>query len=404
MKKLLFLTLLSVALPTVGVAQSDFRPGYIVQPAGDTLRGEVDYRGEQRNTRLCSFRPAPGAAPTDYRPEQLRGYGFADSKRYQTRQLAGSPPVAVFAQVLVGGKVSLFRLTDNDGREVYYAGTAPTEPLRLLQQRDTVISQNVRQRVYPFRNVLRGLMLDCPAVQAQLARTELLESQLVKVFTTYNSCVGVAPQLAVKRSTKVSVMLLGGVHRASLKHLPYGDEKMTSQFTPTFGAGIQFSPGRFNHKLSVLLQALYVQQKFDHSYQTPGEGLFLGEQVQRSVHVDLAAVHIPAMLRYTLPRGAVRPYVQVGALFALNMRAEGSTSTTTPRFNSVSTQEIEMRSTNYGLLLAGAGVLIPVGKAGGLQLEVRGQQLDNASKAYNTLSGTRGVSLLAGYSFGNAQR
>lgn len=404
MKKLVFLTLLGLGLHTVSVAQSDFRPGYIVQPSGDTLRGEVDYRGEQRNTRLCSFRATAAAPATDYQPEQLRGYGFAADKHYQTRQLAGNPPVAVFAQTLVGGKVSLFRLTNTDGKEVYYAGTAPAEPLRLLQQRDTVVSQNVRQRVYPFRNVLRGLMLDCPAVQAPLARTELVESQLVKVFTTYNACVGAAPQYVVaKQPSRLNLGVLVGVHQASMVLLTYGNQKLSSSFKPTLGLGLAWAPNSFSSKLSLHLQALYVRQEFDKQYQSPGEGIFSGENVQRSVRVHVSSVRVPGMLRYTLPKGRVRPYVQAGVMYALNYDRQGSQSWVAPRIGSVATQEIEL--TNYSLgFLAGAGVSVPFGTAGALQVEVRADKMDDLSQTERTLGSARGLSVLAGYTFGNMQR
>ncbi|MGI4863169.1 MAG: hypothetical protein ACRYFZ_04550 [Janthinobacterium lividum] len=46
------------ACPATVQAQVDFRPGYIVRPAGDTVRGDIDYRDARFNARQCRFRRA----------------------------------------------------------------------------------------------------------------------------------------------------------------------------------------------------------------------------------------------------------------------------------------------------------------------------------------------------------
>ncbi len=52
--------MLSAGLTTFSAkAQADFQPGYVVRPAGDTVRGEIDYRDARFNAMQCRFRVAP---------------------------------------------------------------------------------------------------------------------------------------------------------------------------------------------------------------------------------------------------------------------------------------------------------------------------------------------------------
>ena len=37
-------------------AQSDFRPGYIISTTGDTIFGEIDYRGDLSMSNVCRFK------------------------------------------------------------------------------------------------------------------------------------------------------------------------------------------------------------------------------------------------------------------------------------------------------------------------------------------------------------
>ncbi|WP_167851958.1 hypothetical protein [Hymenobacter elongatus] len=114
-----FLCLLAVplvALSSVAFAQSDFRPGYVVPTTGDTLRGEVDYRGEQRQAILCRFRAAANGAEVAYTPAQLRGYGLAQGQHYHSQLLPGAVPQYVFLEVLALGTLALYHHADENGK------------------------------------------------------------------------------------------------------------------------------------------------------------------------------------------------------------------------------------------------------------------------------------------------
>ena len=62
-------------------AQTDFKPAYIIELSGDTLWGEIDYRGDLLKGHTCKFRDKTGAV-TDYSPNSIFAFRFIDGKYY----------------------------------------------------------------------------------------------------------------------------------------------------------------------------------------------------------------------------------------------------------------------------------------------------------------------------------
>ncbi|MCB2406843.1 outer membrane beta-barrel protein [Hymenobacter lucidus] len=408
-KSVLFIGLLFSS--SAAFAQANFRPGYILPLTGDTVRGSIDYQGELRNSLLCRFRPTAEAAVVEYQPAQLRGYGFSTGRDLQSRQLPGTAAKQAFLQTLVLGKASLYHSINDKDKDLYYAGAGTTGPLEALIQQDSTQSGNDAQRyttlqqvrTYPFRNVLWKLMADCPSVQAKLVRLELKEAALIKTFEAYNACgADGKPQYVVKKQTsKLRFAALGGMQQSSLTYVNKGDHQVKSSLQPVLGIGLALQPGRFNPRLSLQVQALYLQQTFNDKIQTLGDGLYANEYVTREINVSITSVRVPAMLRYTFLTTGIQPYLQGGGAFSINVNGEGTRRTTGSRFNVDETQKVELRPTNMSVL-AGVGVAKDMGP-GRLSLEVRVDFLDGTSSVAsgeNRLSGSRNIALLAGYTFG----
>jgi len=60
-------------------AQTDFRSGFIIHLAGDTLYGEIDYRGDLLMSRVCKFKDKKGEI-TAYDPDDIEAFRFLNSK------------------------------------------------------------------------------------------------------------------------------------------------------------------------------------------------------------------------------------------------------------------------------------------------------------------------------------
>lgn len=419
--KLFVLSLLLIAAVPAAQAQKNLQPGYIVRLDGDTLRGEVDVRGAKRMERICLFRPNSKAAIGEYAPADLKAYGLTVGARYESLPVpmvvvqntgpAGTasasvksvlPPV-LFLRVLAQGKAMLYFATDEDDRTHYLFRKNGGELAELVQTKRTVYGAGgpVEEQTFPFRQVLSQAFADCPAVQPMLVKAELGDTRLAAIFNRYNTCATpwITTDKSLTRITKLHLGFLAGVQSGSTKMNDDGEIDVSSSLRPVFGVGLLINPGSFNEKLGLRVELLYQSQRYETSYQRSSSvSTFYASS--RTATIALNTIRVPVLLRYTLPAGRVRPYLQAGAEVGVLLDREQaqivesnkfatSTATTTIR-------PIELRSLGIGATGA-IGLLIPVG-VGAVQLEARyNNQLDSSSEIAYKLNGPQTVSFLLGY-------
>lgn len=332
-KKLLFLPLLLAAASVV--AQTNFRPGYVLPLTGDTLRGEVDSRGAQRNARLARFRPAPGAAVTEYSPRQLRGYGLTGDRQYQTETVVLTDSLQrqtllnvtadtlhgpSFLEVLVQGSASLLYLRDERNNDHYYL-KMQGQPAQELVQTTRKVEEaggTYQRKSDEFRRTLAGAMQACMAVQPAITTVRYDQNGLLQIVRRYNECVGgtsVTPAGA-PRKTHVQLSVVAGAERSELEitqNPPLRPESTTMQggTQPVLGLALGIHLAGVNKNLSVQLQALYEKQRYESEV-----------RVGNQYRVALTSIRFPFLVRYTYPKGSVRPFAQVGYSFAYLSQAD----------------------------------------------------------------------------------
>lgn len=96
-------------------AQTDFRPGYIVYASGDTLFGQIDYRGDLLMSSLCKFKYADNTI-REFSPTDILAYKFIDSKYYVSKEINGT---ILFLEYLIKGKVNFYYKRDYKGHHYF---------------------------------------------------------------------------------------------------------------------------------------------------------------------------------------------------------------------------------------------------------------------------------------------
>lgn len=96
-------------------AQTDFRPGYIISNTGDTLYGDVDYRGDLFMSIVCKFKDAENTI-NEYSPYDIKAYRFDDSKYYVSREIGKKK---FFLEYLIKGKINVYYMRDENGDHYY---------------------------------------------------------------------------------------------------------------------------------------------------------------------------------------------------------------------------------------------------------------------------------------------
>jgi hypothetical protein len=318
-------------------AQADFRTGYIVQATGDTVRGQIDYRGARRGAQQCLFRAAGARDAVPFQPDQLRGYGLASGEYYisqfipavanqsstaQPTATGTAPaPQALFLEVLVAGEAYLLAQHDQAGSTHYYilkkGAALPTE---LVQERRQVM-QDGRLRnelLLPvFRGVLTTQFADCPAVLLRVSKTEYKESALIAVVEQYNACRQPGQLIAAhQRPTEANLeLLLGGQLSQTTYNENEHSDNLSGAIAPEFGLALRVGRRTAKQKISFRLELHYARQvatgTFERQTALPGLGQYLTTTYE--TRFKAAYLRMPVLVRYTLPGTKLHPFIEVGA-------------------------------------------------------------------------------------------
>ena len=117
MKTTSFLLTLVFSIPTFLISQPDFRPGYILSLSGDTIKGQIDYREEVFLGKLCKYRQYEEEAVVEYKPGEIQGFRFNDSKNYVSKVVDGKP---VFLEYLINGRMNIYYLRDAVNKRYFF--------------------------------------------------------------------------------------------------------------------------------------------------------------------------------------------------------------------------------------------------------------------------------------------
>ena len=95
---------------TVTMAQTNLKPGYVITNSGDTIRGNIDFRTNEKLSKQCDFWANGGNVKTTYEPGDIEGFRFEHNGKYfVTRRLnVTGEPELYFAEFMVHGKMNLY--------------------------------------------------------------------------------------------------------------------------------------------------------------------------------------------------------------------------------------------------------------------------------------------------------
>lgn len=329
MKQFLPLAILFCLVSNFTKAQTNFQPGYVVTLSGDTLRGEVDARRAERSARIARFRASETAAAEEYKPLQIKGYGFVNGRVYQTETvmlLDSLPSVRSyeevvlsrrpsFLEVIVQGAGNLLYLRDERGKDHYYVRVQnkPTEELIQSFQTQALKSGTYRRPTNEFRKTLAVATQQCLAVQPAISNLKYDQQSLIKLLSSYNQCVGSKSEIHASKDRKNHLML-GAVIGGEGSQLIITDNsrgfnstaKGSSSIKPVVGLACHLRLTGVNRTLTGRVELLYESQQYNAETLTPLPAMYA------LYRVKLTSITLPLLVRYTYPRGHIRPFAQAG--------------------------------------------------------------------------------------------
>lgn len=244
------------------VAQRDFRPGYVIMTPGDTLFGEIDYRGDLLMSSTCRFKNENGEIK-DYTPYDIFAYRFIDSKFYIAKDINGK---RMFLEYLLNGEVNVYYLRDDDGDHYYL--NRDGEGLVEIPYEEDVRHVGGRQVLYKSNHhigLLNYYMQDAPQLKSRIDRMKAPSHQnLVKIAEDYHHavCDDKACIIYEKRQPLIKVNLEGVVGAINFNHKALlENDFMDILDRPYFLRGVllHFWLPRANEKLFLKTGILYTK-------------------------------------------------------------------------------------------------------------------------------------------------
>jgi hypothetical protein len=281
-KKLLFALFL---LPLFSLAQSNFKPGYVVTIKGDTLKGFIDYREWDKNPTDITFKNNLNSQTEIFTTTNAMEFGLNGLEYFKqfnvrisqdqvelsnvkqgidTSYLTGN----VFLRTLTSGKnISLFCYTDKIKTRYYIQEGRDGSPVELVYRvYYSIENSTVLQTENRFRTQLEFLeqkyKVSSNELDNQILYSQYLEADLVKIARALNRNAG--PQITRKKLFGTRWYAGSGVSNYSMGFTGAIKYPNSNSFFPKISAGLDLLTNKYTQKFFIRAEFSFNEAK--HSF------------------------------------------------------------------------------------------------------------------------------------------
>jgi hypothetical protein len=311
-----FLLLFSIS-ETAG--QTDFQLGYIITIENDTIIGLIDYRGDIRNSKKCSFKTDKDSAIIEYKPFDIKGFRFTDGKFYVSKSiLIENSKDSIFVEYLVNGIADLYYYRNID-QDHYLIEKNNGEMFELSNEKIYGFDKDRKTRYIRNSNKYIGLLKvafsDCSQLYPQVDKAELNHKSLINITKNYHDficqdqkCIIYEKQLPIIKIIFAPVINFN-LSTAKIEHNSfYSSFNFNKSTSLSAGGVLNISLPRINDKLSSQIEVLTGENYF-HSFLMYDEVPIINYY---DFHIRSIYLNGLISLKYTYPQGKLRPIGNLG--------------------------------------------------------------------------------------------
>lgn len=180
-------------MPLAINAQNDFRKGYIITNANDTVYGNIEYASDKSNTTMCNFIQSGQKKAIEYTPYDILGYKLDESgKFFVSKEIKlKNGTNRIFLEYLINGKLNIFYYRDELSTDHYliHRDSFPMMELPPLEkeiERDGTIYRINDEK---SKSILSFFTDDCPELRPQIEKLYLEHKPLIKLAKEYHKLV-----------------------------------------------------------------------------------------------------------------------------------------------------------------------------------------------------------------------
>jgi hypothetical protein len=344
LKSILILSLIFISLESY--CQENFLPGYLIEPAGDTLHGFVDYRNWVRNPDKISFKANLSDYKLEYTPDQIKGFSVSgeiyESAIVETeispvnkQYLQYDPELhfrtdTAFLQVMFRGTKSLYSYVTKDEKDQFYIWQ-DTSCVLLIYKRYLVEKGHYNKIYIAEKNNYTGQLSlylhECQTINKYIENIQYQKNSLDNLFLHYSKCT--AEEFDFHRKDdepRFEVGLLGGLSLTNLKLSGTGYDYLINagyDLSANISAGIffDFIRVRNQHKWSWCNEILFTRFKVEGQYYQ-----YFNENNYTTTYTTIALLYQKwnSMVRYKFPAGKLFIFANAGVSNGIVMMGTNS--------------------------------------------------------------------------------
>jgi hypothetical protein len=239
-------------------AQSDFRPGYVINYQNDTTYGLISYKGNKANAKYCFFKLNPDTEVVKFSPSDIRNYRFTDGKYYVSKNVnTGEKEELIFLEYLINGVIDIYYYRDLD-EEHYFAdrGDGALIPLKheikevwrpYINNPDEEILYAIDSKEYI--ETLQNIFIQSPSTVAKVENINLNHKSLIRITRDYHAVV--CPDsvcIVYEKKMPKSRVIFGAMIGVNFDYLHPGNEYAPDMYylqNSNFGVSIAPAAGLF---------------------------------------------------------------------------------------------------------------------------------------------------------------
>lgn len=372
MKKSIISFLLAI-VATATMAQTNPKPGYVITNTGDTIRGVIDFRTNEKLSKQCEFWANGEKEVKVYQPGDIEGFRFDNNGKYfvaRRLNVTGTPEL-YFAEFMVQGKMNLYCVTYKTD-EYYFFEREDGEMAELTNRYTSYMSIDaavqgtkdiVKEKKRQYGKV-KMLLQQSKSAVADMDDNNMTRKKLVNVVRDYHNevCTDGSSCMVYEYNEKTDRVK---THLKAFAGFAYYSTEMTDMqsdqdmnfpgSTYEIGVGVEIDLERVMKDFSVEF-GLGLTPKYKSTCEEEGVDKTYSYTYEKSI----LTFAVGGVKRFG--NGKIRPIVRAGGFAVAHLSAQETWGYKSSKYGSASSAPNTWgTSTHFGVYVGG-GVQIPVGK------------------------------------------
>lgn len=371
MRKSIISFLLAI-VATATMAQTNPKPGYVITNTGDTIRGVIDFRTNEKLSKQCEFWANGEKEVKVYQPGDIEGFRFDNNGKYfvaRRLNVTGTPEL-YFAEFMVQGKMNLYCVTYKTD-EYYFFEREDGEMAELTNRYTSYMSIDaavqgtkdiVKEKKRQYGKV-KMLLQQSKSAVADMDDNNMTRKKLVNVVRDYHNevCTDGSSCMVYEYNEKTDRVK---THLKAFAGFAYYSTEMTDMqsdqdmnfpgSTYEIGVGVEIDLERVMKDFSVEF-GLGLTPKYKSTCEEEGVDKTYSYTYEKSI----LTFAVGGVKRFG--NGKIRPIVRAGGFAVAHLSAQETWGYKSKYGSTSSAPNTWGTSTHFGVYVGG-GVQIPVGK------------------------------------------